>query len=112
MVCGSEELVSRVIRVEVRDTAKFRFPVTVAVPFCARYRGNYRDVAVKIVDGVRRVSYITPVTTEGTYGGQRVNVSDTLQFGCTMFLLKISRNSECEDVMVCVANPLAPSCAS
>lgn len=77
MVCGSEELVSRVIRVKVRDAAKFPFPVTVAVPFCSRYRGNYRDVAVKIFDGVRRVSYVTPLTTEGTYGGQRVNVSDT-----------------------------------
>lgn len=77
MVTGSEELVSRVIRVQVQDRANFHFPVTVVVPFCARYRGNYRDVAVKIVDGERRASYVTPVTTEGTYGGQRVKFSVT-----------------------------------
>lgn len=72
MVAGSEELVSRVIRVKVQDGANLHFPVTVAMPFCARYRGNYRDVAMKIVDGERKASYVTPVTTEGTYGGQRV----------------------------------------
>ncbi|KAM8747598.1 death domain-containing protein 1 isoform 2-T3 [Acanthopagrus schlegelii] len=85
MVCGSEELVSRVIRVRVRDAAKFRFPVTVAVPFCARYRGNYRDIAVKIVDGVRRVSYITPVTTEGTYGGQRGSFAEVRVYSLGLF---------------------------
>ncbi len=75
MVNGSEELVSRVIRVQVQAGANFHFPVTLVVPFCARYRGNYRDVAVKIVDGERRASCVTPVTTEGTYGGQRVKFS-------------------------------------
>uniref|UniRef100_A0A671W8N9 Death domain containing 1 n=1 Tax=Sparus aurata TaxID=8175 RepID=A0A671W8N9_SPAAU len=85
MVCGSEELVSRVIRVKVRDAAKFPFPVTVAVPFCSRYRGNYRDVAVKIVDGVRRVSYVTPVTTEGTYGGQRGSFAEVRVYSLGLF---------------------------
>uniref|UniRef100_A0A665WNX9 Death domain containing 1 n=1 Tax=Echeneis naucrates TaxID=173247 RepID=A0A665WNX9_ECHNA len=69
VVTGSEELVSRVIRVKVQGRdSNVCFPVTVVVPFCARYRGNYRDVAVKIMDGERRTSYVTPVTTEGTYG--------------------------------------------
>lgn len=77
MVTGSEELVSRVIRVKVQGGADFRFPVTMVVPFCARYRGNYRDIAVKIIDGERRASYITPITTEGTYGGHRVKFSIT-----------------------------------
>lgn len=72
MVTGSEELLSHVIRVEVRDGASCRFPVTLAVPFCSRYRGNYRDVAVKIADQEGRSSYITAVTTEGACGGQRV----------------------------------------
>ncbi|XP_069375311.1 death domain-containing protein 1 isoform X2 [Paralichthys olivaceus] len=71
MVTGAEELVSRVIRVKVQGRANFHFPVTLVVPFCARYRGNYRDVAVKIIDEERRASYVTPATTEGTYGGQR-----------------------------------------
>lgn len=75
MVAGSEELLSRVIRVEVQEGAGLRFPVAVVVPFCSRYRGNYRDVAVKVVDREGRSSYVTPVTTEGTCGGQRVKNS-------------------------------------
>lgn len=77
IVSGSEELVSRVIMVKIQDGAHLHFPVTVVVPFCARYRGSYRDVAVKIVDGEGRTSYVTPVTSEGTYGGQRVKFSVT-----------------------------------
>ncbi|XP_034020409.1 death domain-containing protein 1 isoform X1 [Thalassophryne amazonica] len=71
MVAGSEELVSRVIWVKTQEGAKVRFPVTVAVPFCARYHGIYRDVAVKILHGERRASYITPVTKEWNYGEKR-----------------------------------------
>lgn len=77
IVTGSEELVSQVIRVKIQDGAHLHFPVTVVVPFCARYRGSYRDVAVKIVDEEGRTSYVTPVTTEGTCGGQRVKFSIT-----------------------------------
>uniref|UniRef100_A0A3P9P5D6 Death domain containing 1 n=1 Tax=Poecilia reticulata TaxID=8081 RepID=A0A3P9P5D6_POERE len=68
---GSEELVSGVIRVKVQDGDAFRFPVTVAVPFCVRHRSGHREVAVKIVDEEERVSYITPVTTEEVHGGQK-----------------------------------------
>lgn len=75
MVTGSEELVSRVIRVKVHEGSTLHFPVTVAMPFCTSYRSSYRDVAVKIVDEARRASYVTPVITEGTYGGQRVKFS-------------------------------------
>ncbi|XP_068444410.1 death domain-containing protein 1 [Clinocottus analis] len=85
MVAGSEELVSRVIRVGVRDGADVHFPVTVVVPFRARYRGNYRDVAVKIVDGERRASYVTPVTTEGTYGGQRGSFAEVRVYFLGLF---------------------------
>ncbi|XP_031707333.1 death domain-containing protein 1 [Anarrhichthys ocellatus] len=85
MVTGSEELVSRVIRVKARDGANIRFPVTMAVPFCARYRGNYRDVAVKIVDGERRASYVSPVTTEGTYGGQRGSFAEVRVYSLGLF---------------------------
>ncbi|XP_045920508.1 death domain-containing protein 1 isoform X2 [Micropterus dolomieu] len=85
MVTGSEELVSRVIRVKAQDEANFHFPVTVAVPFCARYRGNYKDVAVKIVDGGMRASYVTPVTTEGTYGGQRGSFAEVRVYSLGLF---------------------------
>uniref|UniRef100_A0A3B4VGA0 Death domain containing 1 n=1 Tax=Seriola dumerili TaxID=41447 RepID=A0A3B4VGA0_SERDU len=85
MVTGSEELVSRVIRVKVQDRANFHFPVTVVMPFCARYRGSYRDVTVKIMDGERRVSYVTPVTTEGTYGGQRGSFAEVKVYSLGFF---------------------------
>ncbi|XP_033507944.1 death domain-containing protein 1 [Epinephelus lanceolatus] len=85
MVTGSEELVSRVIRVKVQDGASVHFPVTVAVPFCARYRGNYRDVTVKVVDGERGASYVTPVTTEGTYGGQRGSFAEVRVYSLGLF---------------------------
>ncbi|TDG99661.1 hypothetical protein EPR50_G00196840 [Perca flavescens] len=85
MVTASEELVSRVIRVKVQDGADVHFPVIVIVPFCARYRGSYRDVAVKIVDGERRASYVTPVTTEGMYGGQRSSFAEVRVYSLGLF---------------------------
>ncbi|KAM7377259.1 hypothetical protein PAMA_013854 [Pampus argenteus] len=85
MVTGTEELVSRVIRVKVRDGADLRFPVTVVVPFCARYRGNYRDIAVKVVNGEWRASYISPITTEGTYGGQRGSFAEVRVYSLGLF---------------------------
>ncbi|XP_034712816.1 death domain-containing protein 1 [Etheostoma cragini] len=85
MVTASEELVSRVIRVKVQDGANIHFPVIVSLPFCARYRGSYRDVAVKIVDGEGKASYITPVTTEGTYGGQRSSFAEVRVYSLGLF---------------------------
>lgn len=80
MVCGSEELVSRVIRIRVKDGAHLRFPVTVVVPFCGSYRGSYRDVVVKMVDKEGRRSYMVPLATEGTYGGQWVKFCSRCEF--------------------------------
>ncbi|XP_034082237.1 death domain-containing protein 1 [Gymnodraco acuticeps] len=85
MVTGSEELVSRVIRLKVQEGANVHFPLTVVVPFCAHYRGNYRDVAVKIVDRERRASYVTPVTTEGMYGGHRGSFADVRVYSLGLF---------------------------
>ncbi|KAM3849703.1 death domain-containing protein 1 [Diretmus argenteus] len=85
MVIGSEQLVSRVIKVKVQDGTNFQFPVTVIVPFRARYRGNYRDVAVKVVDGEKKASYITPLTTEGTYGGQRGSFAEVRVYSLGLF---------------------------
>ncbi|XP_074555105.1 death domain-containing protein 1 isoform X2 [Halichoeres trimaculatus] len=85
MVTGSEELVSRVIRVEVQNGANFHFPVTLVVPFCACYRGSYQDVAVKMVNRERRTSYVTPVTTEGTYGGQRGSFAEVRVYSLGLF---------------------------
>lgn len=80
MVCGSEELVSRVIRIRLKDGARLRFPVTVVVPFCGSYRGSYRDVVVKMVDKEGRRSYVAPLAIEGSYGGQWVKFSSRSEF--------------------------------
>uniref|UniRef100_A0A667YWT0 Death domain containing 1 n=1 Tax=Myripristis murdjan TaxID=586833 RepID=A0A667YWT0_9TELE len=85
MVTGPEELVSRVIRVRVQEGTNLHFPVTVVVPFQARYRGNYRDVVVKVVDREKRASYIIPVTTEGTYGGQRGSFAEVRVYALGLF---------------------------
>lgn len=77
MVSGAEELVSRVVRVKGRQGADLHLPVGVVVPFCARYHGCYRDVAVKMLDEEGRTSYITPRTTEGAIGGHRVRVGNS-----------------------------------
>lgn len=72
MVCRSEELVSRVIWIRFKDGTRLRSPLTVVLPFCGSYRGSYRDVVVKMVDNEGRRSYVAPLATEGTYGGQWV----------------------------------------
>lgn len=72
MVSGSEELVSRVVRIKVQDGDTFRFPVTVAMPFCMRHHSSHREVAVKIVDEQKRVSFITPVITDEVHRGRKV----------------------------------------
>ncbi|KAF4089147.1 hypothetical protein AMELA_G00063200 [Ameiurus melas] len=78
MVSGSEELVSNVLRLENFSNMKCPFPLTVAVPFRACYRLNYREVVVKVVDQEQRISYVTPSATEGIYGGCRVQPVDAL----------------------------------
>ncbi|XP_054656680.1 death domain-containing protein 1 [Dunckerocampus dactyliophorus] len=85
MVSGAEELVSRVIRVRVQDYADIRFPLTMALPFCARHRGIYRSIAVKVVNGERKASYIVPATTEGTYGGQRGSFAEVKVYSLGLF---------------------------
>ncbi|KAF7659897.1 hypothetical protein LDENG_00291350 [Lucifuga dentata] len=85
MVSGSEELLSRVVGVKVQDGTNVHFPVTVIVPFRACYRGNYRDIAVKLVDGEKRASYISPLTTEGAYGGQRGSFAEVKVYSLGLF---------------------------
>ncbi|KAK2899837.1 death domain-containing protein 1 isoform X1 [Channa argus] len=85
MVTGSEELVSRVIRVKVQDGANLHFPVTLAVPFCTSYRSNYRDVVVKIVGGDTNASYVTPITTDANYEGQRGSFAEVRVYSLGLF---------------------------
>ncbi|XP_043828537.1 death domain-containing protein 1 [Dromiciops gliroides] len=67
VVNDTEELVSNVITVEYSDQDKrIPFPISIAIPFSARYRGNYRDIMVKVSDRDLQSSYITPSSLEGT----------------------------------------------
>ncbi|XP_072315540.1 death domain-containing protein 1 [Eucyclogobius newberryi] len=85
MVTGPEELVSRVIQLRVRDGARVSFPVAVVIPFYTRHRGNYRDIAVKVVDVERRASYICPITTEGNYSGHRGSFAEVRVYALGLF---------------------------
>uniref|UniRef100_A0A4X2KE77 Death domain containing 1 n=2 Tax=Vombatus ursinus TaxID=29139 RepID=A0A4X2KE77_VOMUR len=72
IVKDSEELVSNVITVEYSDQEKrIPFPISIAIPFSACYRGNYRDIMVKVSDRDLQSSYITPSSLEGTRGSHK-----------------------------------------
>lgn len=65
-VSENEELVSNVITVECSDMEKrIPFPICIAIPFTARYRGNYRDIMVKVSDINLQSSYLMPNSLEG-----------------------------------------------
>ncbi|KAM9425722.1 death domain-containing protein 1 [Pholidichthys leucotaenia] len=85
MVTGSEELISKVIQIKVQDGITFHFPITMVLPFRACYRGSYRDIAVKVVDEDRRASYLTPVATEGVYGGQKGSFAEVKVYSLGIF---------------------------
>ncbi|XP_028827337.1 death domain-containing protein 1 [Denticeps clupeoides] len=72
MVSDREELLSSVLKISVPGDVRCPFPLTISVFFTACYRGNYRDVKVKVVDSLSRVSYISPVSTEGSFAEVRV----------------------------------------
>ncbi|XP_041121050.1 death domain-containing protein 1 isoform X2 [Polyodon spathula] len=72
VVSDSEELVSNVISIQCCDSRiKIPFPIIIAIPFSARYRGNYRDILVKVFEDELHSSYINPVSFEGTHNGQK-----------------------------------------
>lgn len=76
IVSENEELVSNVITVECSDMEKrIPFPICIAIPFTARYRGNYRDIMVKVSDINLRSSYLTPNSLEGKTGSYKVGQS-------------------------------------
>ncbi|XP_063042951.1 death domain-containing protein 1 [Engraulis encrasicolus] len=83
MVSDLEELVSNVL--ELQLPTKTCFPITVAIPFRSRYRGNYRDILVKVVDQDSRVSYVTPVSTEGSYGGKKGSYAEVRVYTLGVF---------------------------
>uniref|UniRef100_A0A674I1N9 Death domain containing 1 n=1 Tax=Terrapene triunguis TaxID=2587831 RepID=A0A674I1N9_9SAUR len=77
VVEDSEELVSNVISVACLDHGKLiPFPINIAIPFTARYRGNYRDIMVKVIDMNFQSSYLTPISFDGCQGNQKGAFAD------------------------------------
>ncbi|XP_047423058.1 death domain-containing protein 1 [Sciurus carolinensis] len=72
IVSDNEELVSNVISIECSDKEeRIPFPICIAIPFTARYRGNYRDIMVKVSDINLQSSYLTPNSLEGMRGSYK-----------------------------------------
>ncbi|XP_076992683.1 death domain-containing protein 1 isoform X3 [Tamandua tetradactyla] len=72
IVSDNEELVSNVITVEFSDLEKkIPFPICIAIPFTAHYKGSYRDIMVKVYDVNLQPSYLTPNSLEGIRGSYK-----------------------------------------
>ncbi|KAM8801059.1 death domain-containing protein 1 [Rhynchonycteris naso] len=72
ILSDNEELVSNVITVECSDMEKrIPFPICIAIPFTARYRGSYKDIMVKVSDINLHSSYLTPSSLEGMRGSYK-----------------------------------------
>ncbi|KAK2498046.1 hypothetical protein MC885_002900 [Smutsia gigantea] len=72
VVSDNEELVSNVIIIECSAMEKrIPFPICIAIPFTARYRGNYRDILVKVSDVNLQSSYLIPNSLEGMRGSYK-----------------------------------------
>ncbi|RMC14194.1 hypothetical protein DUI87_09285 [Hirundo rustica rustica] len=89
VVDDSEELVSNVISIECYDYEKLLFPINIAIPFTSCFRGNYREIMVKVTDMNFQSNYLTPISLQGYQETVRAvstsvrkcgdNLSDTLK---------------------------------
>ncbi|KFQ32584.1 Death domain-containing protein 1, partial [Merops nubicus] len=72
VVDDSEELVSNVICIECSDYEKIiPFPINVAIPFTSCFRGNYREIMVKMTDMNFQSIYLTPISLERYQGNHK-----------------------------------------
>ncbi|XP_036407651.1 death domain-containing protein 1 [Megalops cyprinoides] len=85
VVSGAEQLVSSVLRIHAPDGMKIPFPLSIAVPFTAGHRGSYRDILVKVIDGDGHTSYVSPISLEGSYGGQRGSFAEVKVYKLGVF---------------------------
>ncbi|XP_061106635.1 death domain-containing protein 1 [Conger conger] len=85
VVSGAEELVSSVLAIRTPDPVRTPCPVSVAIPFTSRHRGSYRDIVVKVIDGEGQTCYISPVSTEGVYGGKRGSFAEVKVYKLGLF---------------------------
>ncbi|KAM6346016.1 LOW QUALITY PROTEIN: death domain-containing protein 1 [Podargus strigoides] len=77
VVDDSEELVSNVIRIECSDYEKtIPFPINIIIPFTSCFRGNYREIVVKMTDVNFKSSYLTPVSLGGYQGNHKETLAE------------------------------------
>ncbi|KAM9678234.1 death domain-containing protein 1-like [Trichechus inunguis] len=86
IVSENEELVSNVITIEFSDQEnRIPFPICIAIPFNARYRGNYRDIMVKVSDISLQSSYLTPNALEGPRGSYKGTCAEVKAYKLGIF---------------------------
>ncbi|KFQ64286.1 Death domain-containing protein 1, partial [Pelecanus crispus] len=67
-----EELVSNVISIECSDYKKtIPFPINLAIPFTSYFRGNYREIMVKVTNVNFQSNYLTPISLERYQGNHK-----------------------------------------
>ncbi|XP_062898530.1 death domain-containing protein 1 [Mobula hypostoma] len=77
VVSDDEELVSNVISIQCTDSRIGNpFPLKIAIPFSAWYRGNYHNIMVKASDTTPHSSYLSPLSLEGVYNRHKKNCAD------------------------------------
>ncbi|NXV26955.1 DTHD1 protein, partial [Rissa tridactyla] len=77
VVDDSEELISNVISIECSDYEKaIPFPINIAIPFTSCFRGNYREIMVKVTDVNFQSKYLTPISLEGYQGNHKENFAE------------------------------------
>ncbi|XP_010176292.2 death domain-containing protein 1 [Antrostomus carolinensis] len=77
VVDDSEELVSNVISIECSDYEKrIPFPINIAIPFTSCFRGNYREIMVKVTDVNFQSNYLTPISLEGYQGNHKETLAE------------------------------------
>uniref|UniRef100_A0A8C3E4N9 Uncharacterized protein n=1 Tax=Corvus moneduloides TaxID=1196302 RepID=A0A8C3E4N9_CORMO len=70
-VDDSEELVSNVISIECYDYEKLLFSINIAIPFTSCFRGNYREIMVKVTDVNFQSNYLTPISLQRYQGNHK-----------------------------------------
>ncbi|NXC51037.1 DTHD1 protein, partial [Penelope pileata] len=86
VVADSEELVSNVISVECSDYEKtIPFPINIAIPFTSCFRGNYREILVKVTDVNFQSNYLTPISLEGCQGNRKETFAEVKVYQLGVF---------------------------
>ncbi|CAM9447699.1 unnamed protein product [Lampetra fluviatilis] len=94
-----EELVSHVVSVHCLDSRiKLPSPITVAVPYSARYRGSSRDVAVRVSPDGLRWDLLVSVTMELSHEGRKVSCAEARCYGLGLLAVVSRPRAELVDV--------------